>query len=216
MQAFHWLVGAGVVTCVATVKLAQWTEDKKKKGQYMLIHKSTALLVAALVVPRVLLRLVSKVPGPVPNASKLEQVASSTSHFALYALMIGLPATGIAMGYFGGKGLPFFGAHIAGAAEPNKDVAKNAFKFHKKMGQVLEYLIPLHIAGTVFHMFQGVSMFTRMGFALSPTPAATSAASSATALILASADNFDSTAEVADNVAGEDEDEDEAEAEAEQ
>ncbi|EGD80354.1 hypothetical protein PTSG_10608 [Salpingoeca rosetta] len=169
MQALHWLVGAGMLTCVATVKMAQWTEDKKKKGQYMMIHKSTALLVAALVVPRVAIRLASKMPKALPGTSKFEQLAGSFSHFLMYVAMIGMPVTGITMGYFGGKGLPFYGAHIPGTDTPNKKVAGTAFKVHKKMGQVLEYVLALHIGATIFHMFQGIPMLTRMGFALSPT-----------------------------------------------
>jgi len=38
--------------------------------------------------------------------------------------MILLPVTGIAMGYFGGKGLPFFGYTIPGKKEPNGWIAK--------------------------------------------------------------------------------------------
>lgn len=36
-----------------------------------------------------------------------------------------MPATGIAMGYYGGKGLPFFTTTIAGAKETNGTIAKN-------------------------------------------------------------------------------------------
>eukprot|EP01147_Barroeca_monosierra_P002102 gene2102-8003_t len=191
MQAFHWLVGAGMLTCVATVKMAQWTDDKKKKGQYMLIHKSTALLVAALVIPRIAVRLTSKLPVPVPGTSSLEKLAANVSHLALYAAIVGMPATGIAMGYFGGKGLPFFVTHIPGSSTPNGSVAKTAFKIHKKMGQVLEYLIPLHVAATVFHITQGVQMFARMGFGLSASSATTSTSAAAIALALASSDTID-------------------------
>lgn len=45
-----------------------------------------------------------------------------------------MPTSGIAMGYFGGKGLPFFGfGTIPGAASPNGAIAGQAFKIHKQV-----------------------------------------------------------------------------------
>lgn len=35
-----------------------------------------------------------------------------------------MPVTGVAMGYYGGKGLPFFNRTIAGASTPNGAIAK--------------------------------------------------------------------------------------------
>merc|ERR1711871_1665836 len=100
----------------------------------MLIHKSTALLVVGMVLPRVLLRLVTKPPAAVPGNS-LEKLAASISHASLYFFMCFMPASGIAMGYFGGKGLPFYGYYtIPGAEKPNGEIAKNAFQYHKLVG----------------------------------------------------------------------------------
>ena len=51
-----------------------------------------------------------------------------------YGFIVALPTSGIAMGYFGGKGLPFFEfGTIPGAATPNGAVAGQAFKIHKQV-----------------------------------------------------------------------------------
>ena len=42
------------------------------------------------------------------------------SHYALYAFMTIMPVTGIAMGYFGGKGLPFFFTTLPGSPSPHR------------------------------------------------------------------------------------------------
>lgn len=55
------------------------------------------------------------------------------------------------MGYFGGKGIPFFGYTIPGAAEPTPAVAKNAFWSHGWVGFGLEYLIPVHVGAVGYH-----------------------------------------------------------------
>lgn len=103
----------------------------------MMIHKSTALLVVAMLIPRVGVRLMSKMPLPVPG-NKLEVLAGQASHLAFYGLMTFLPISGIVMGYFGGKGVPFFGiTSLPGATEPRGDIAKQAFQNHKLAGQAL-------------------------------------------------------------------------------
>ena len=48
-------------------------------------------------------------------AAAWERAVANVSHLALYAGMFALPMSGVAMGYFGGKGLPFFWTTIPGA-----------------------------------------------------------------------------------------------------
>jgi cytochrome b561 len=69
------------------------------------------------------------VPGPA-----IMQLAANASHVALYGFMVFMPASGIAMGYYGGKGLPFFGYTIPGAPKPNGAIAKDAFKVRIDVG----------------------------------------------------------------------------------
>ena len=87
------------------------------------------------VVPRIALRAASAVPAALP-VSFPEHVAANLSHGALYAFMIGMPATGLAMGYYGGKGVPFFGLFtIPGKADKTKEDGKFAgkmFGWHKE------------------------------------------------------------------------------------
>lgn len=170
MVLLHWLIAAGFITCIATVKMAQWTpkENPKKygysKGELMMIHKSTAVLVAALVIPRVGLRLVQRMPA-LPEGSKFEHVMAKITHVYLYAMMVAMPGSGFAMAYFGGKGIPFFDTILVpGAEEPNKEMAGNAFKAHKQMGQILEYVIPLHMAAVAWHMLKAQNVLARMWF----------------------------------------------------
>ena len=52
-----------------------------------------------------------------------------------------LPVSGIAMGYFGGKGIPFFRFGTVLATEgkpPDGAIAGQAFKLHKQAGELFE------------------------------------------------------------------------------
>ena len=53
----------------------------------------------------------------------MQSMAASISHVALYAFMTVMPATGIAMGMYGGKGLPFFWTSIPGFEQKNGKLA---------------------------------------------------------------------------------------------
>lgn len=163
----HWLMAGGILVVVGSVKLAQWTpkEEPKKYGmtkeELMNLHKSTALLVAALVIPRLAIRLFSKVP-PLPKGSAIEHLAANMSHLFLYFAIVFMPASGIAMGYYGGKGLPFFGYHISAAETPNKAIAGMAYKRHKQVGQALTYVVPIHVGATGYHILKGQNILLRM------------------------------------------------------
>jgi len=131
----------------------------------MLIHKSTAVVLTALVIPRLALRATAAIPKALPGSFP-EHLAANVSHAAMYAFMLGMPATGLAMGYYGGKGVPFYGLYtIPGKADKTKEDGKFAgemFKWHKWAGGYLWYLVPLHVAGAVQHTLRGHAIFARM------------------------------------------------------
>jgi cytochrome b561 len=56
-----------------------------------------------------------------PGSSKVEHFLANLSHAGLYAFMTIMPATGIAMGYYGGKGLPFFWTTLPGVVKTDEN-----------------------------------------------------------------------------------------------
>ena len=66
------------------------------------------------------------------------------------------------MGYYGGKGLPFFYKTIPGAETPNGSIAKNAFAIHKNIGVYGKYLVPLHVGAAGLHVVRGQPIFRRV------------------------------------------------------
>jgi cytochrome b561 len=166
----HWLMAAGIVTIVATVKISQNVTNAKlkewgtSKAKLMHLHKSVALIMAAMIAPRLILRLVSFAPLPPPGLM-VEVAAAHASHWALYAFMIVMPASGIAMGYYSGKGLPFFGWTLSGAKVPDGAKAKKFYGQHKTLGQLFTYLLPLHVLASFWHVFKGQNLFARFRWA---------------------------------------------------
>ena len=75
-----------------------------------------------------------------------------------------MPATGLAMGYFGGKGLPFFWTTIPGAQGDAKrgKWAGQAFKIHKTVGTYWKYLPLVHFGAVGVHFAKGQNILKRM------------------------------------------------------
>lgn len=167
LSVLHWAIGGGIVGAVACVKVAQNMEDKEWKSRLMTTHKSLALIVLALVPLRVGARFYSHIPKALAGAS-YQHTAATWSHRALYGLMLSLPVSGVAMGYFSGFGVPFFGIKkaVPGSSTPDKEVAGMAYKAHSYMGQALVWILPLHVGASIMHAWRGQKIFRR----ISPFP----------------------------------------------
>lgn len=161
-SSFHWLVAFPTMGSIATVLKAQQS-PKEEKGKWMWRHKSLGLLAGMLILPRVAYRVLSR-PSIVdlPGNSAMENTLGKLGHYGLYAFMTIMPATGVAMGYYGGKGLPFFGTKFEGASTPNGSIAKNAFSVHKQLGVYGKYLVPVHVGAAGWHFARGQPIFARI------------------------------------------------------
>ena len=156
-------MASGILSCFALVQAKNYTDDKKMKGRYMFWHKSMGLLMGLCFVPRLAIRLTSKAPK-LPEGNALEHGLANISHLTLYGLMAFMPLSGIAMGYFGGKGLPFFFTTIPGATKEQKNpkIAKNAYKYHKQFGQFFEYVRPIAYWSGWISLSRGQNILTRI------------------------------------------------------
>jgi cytochrome b561 len=119
------------------------------------------------IIPRVGVRLASKIPPPLPG-NALEHLASKASHGFLYFAAIFMPVSGLSFGYASGWGVPFFWTDVPGAPKekaespPYKAVEKFMYENHHRVGQVLTYVLPIHIGAAGYHVLKGHKIFHRM------------------------------------------------------
>uniref|UniRef100_A0A7S2YPH7 Cytochrome b561 bacterial/Ni-hydrogenase domain-containing protein n=1 Tax=Entomoneis paludosa TaxID=265537 RepID=A0A7S2YPH7_9STRA len=167
---FHWAVAIPTIGCVGCVMKAQ-DSPKSEKGKWMYRHKSLGLLTGMIVAPRLGYRLLSRSSYNVlelKGNSSAENFLGKAGHYLLYGFMTVMPATGIAMGYFGGAGLPFFFTKFSAIKKTDENkastgaIAKNAFQVHKQLGVYGKYLIPVHASAAFLHYFRGQAIFTRV------------------------------------------------------
>jgi len=73
-----------------------------------------------------------------------------------------MPLTGIGMGLYSGKGLPFFWTTIPGFEKANGKLAGQNYDIHKKLGYYGKFLIPIHVGAAFGHAATGSKIFSRI------------------------------------------------------
>eukprot|EP00484_Ammonia_sp_Unknown_P028453 CAMPEP_0197031716 /NCGR_PEP_ID=MMETSP1384-20130603/10636_1 /TAXON_ID=29189 /ORGANISM="Ammonia sp." /LENGTH=180 /DNA_ID=CAMNT_0042461283 /DNA_START=277 /DNA_END=819 /DNA_ORIENTATION=+ len=155
-------MAAGILSAFALIEVKKrQPKGSDLIGPLMHWHKSIGVLCGGLVIARLGLRFTTKIPAMVEGPAAMHN-AAKLSHLGLYSAMIFFPTTGVLMGYYGGKGIPFFWTKIEGAKEGNKTIAKNSWKLHKKLGVFFEALVALHACGAVAHLMMGQNIFGRI------------------------------------------------------
>ena len=118
------------------------------------LHWSFGLLVLALAVPRIVNRLWGHHPGPYPDLTRFEAMASSVVHKLLYVLMVAVPlggwlgksAYGGAITVFGLFDMPALLAH-------DEALGERILGVHKAGARLLALCVLLHVAGALKHAF---------------------------------------------------------------
>ena len=94
-QAFHW---SSVLLLVAIAAIGLTMEDlpnSPDKIRMYALHKSLGLTLLGLVLLRLLWRLARPVPADVPGLSPWVRRAATAVHWALYAMMLAMPLSGL-------------------------------------------------------------------------------------------------------------------------
>src|SRR5438094_4810891 len=93
-KLFHWVMAALILAQIALGLMAANWRLSPTKLELFFWHKSTGMLILALVALRLLWRLANPVPELPAGMAAWERAAARLSNLLLYALMIALPVTG--------------------------------------------------------------------------------------------------------------------------
>jgi len=104
---------------------------------------------------RVWLRLQSAIPPRFPGPAGLMQV-ETLSHKAFYALMLALPTSGVAYGYYSGSGVPFLGLAKSDPTNDDMRTSGSALDLHRALGRLFEFMwLPFHLGVAGYHYNNG-------------------------------------------------------------
>ena len=150
----HWLVAGSVLTMIPIgIAMGRVAKGPLQDTLYTL-HKSFGILILALMIARLINRVVVGAPAPAPGLARWQRVVSSATHGLLYVLLI-LQAIGgwLANSAYGAP-TPFFGLfELPALRGKDQAFAEQVFSSHRIFGFVIAALAAMHIAAALQHYF---------------------------------------------------------------
>ena len=163
--ALHWLMLLVIVAVYACIELrGLFPKGSDPREAMKMWHFMLGLLVLILASLRLIVRIMAgPAPQIVPTPKSWQQILAGAMHFALYALMLGMPLVGWLILSASGKPVPFFGLELPPLAGESKALAEQVKEIHEVVGTVGYFLIGLHAAAALFHhYFVGDNTILRM------------------------------------------------------
>ncbi len=157
--AIHWLTALAIILMLASGQAMDWNDDLV--GAILPLHVVLGLLVGVLTLFRIVWFWVfDRHPAPAAGLSRLHHRTAQLVHLGLYAAILVMAASGLAMlaltgaapQIFSGSPLPDFG-----------DVPP--FAAHSLVSRILLVLVLGHIGAALWHHFiRKDGLIARMGF----------------------------------------------------
>jgi cytochrome b561 len=163
-MTLHWLIAAAVIFNICLgLYVADLPHGDPNQFSFLQFHKSVGLTVLVLSVARLVWRLINPVPPlPVSMNPSLRFLAQAT-HFLLYFLIVAIPLSGWIFVSASPLGLPtmYFGLfqwphvpYFADLARADKNALRHTLHaVHTYLAWSAIFLVPLHIAGALYHQF---------------------------------------------------------------
>ena len=151
-QAFHWLT---VVLVLAAYALSKGDQDSLYSAAadgLRRIHEALGVLVFIVVMLQLVWRLIDSKPAkqPVP---RWMAAAAKLVHFALYALLIAIPATAVLGTWLVGIPVTLPGFDIAPPIAKAHRLGQLIMEIHITRGDAILWIAGVHAAAALFHHF---------------------------------------------------------------
>jgi cytochrome b561 len=152
-QGLHWITALVIFTLLPLAWVAvHMAKDAPSRGLYFTVHKSFGLIALALIIARLLWRILRPPPGLPPWVEKWEIGLAHATHFFLYVIFIVMPVSGFILSSAGGHPVSLFGLFELPQMPKNDDLSKVADRIHM-WGQYAVYLfLAAHILGVIWHV----------------------------------------------------------------
>lgn len=147
LVVIHWVTAAAVLGAWATAEGGREVVQNPP-----LLHFTLGIAVLALVLPRLVLRLMGGGAQP-DHRSRALAVIAGAAHGLLYALLIALPLTGWYVASQMGVQVQFLGLHLPALTAPIQGRPGAIAEFHESVGSIILLLAGLHALAAMWHQF---------------------------------------------------------------
>jgi cytochrome b561 len=150
-QALHWLTAILAFAILPLAWVAISLPPTPAKGTMFVLHKSVGLTILAIVVLRIVWRIIRPAP-PDPQAPRLLTLIGRVNHWLLYAIFLIMPVSGYLLSALSGRDTPYFWLFTVPGLQKDEAAQKVAESIHVAGQWAVYALVLLHIAGTVWHL----------------------------------------------------------------
>ncbi|MDQ6620597.1 MAG: cytochrome b [Pseudomonadota bacterium] len=168
----HWLI-AGMVLLQGTWGWWMQTIPKLPVGPRVdayNLHKSIGLTILALVLVRLMWRLLHT-PPPLPAMPTWQRRAARVNHVVLYLAIVAMPIVGYLGSAFSGYPVKYFGMTLPSWSAKHESLKELMSQVHLALSVLLTASVLLHIAAVVKHSVEGGSvLLARMSWSASRRP----------------------------------------------
>ena len=151
-QAFHWVTA--ILVLVAFIYGPGGSEERvysPARDFDRQLHETLGMCVFALVVMRLLWRMVDTRPDP-PQVPRWMDIATKAAHWGLYLLLFALPFTAIAGAWLEGHPLTLLaGVEIPPLIGRSHDAGARIATIHTWLGDAILWLAGFHALAALYH-----------------------------------------------------------------
>jgi Cytochrome B561 len=149
LVTLHWLVAVLVLMALAagTLVFSDMANDDPAKVTALRIHAIMGVSIGVLLLIRLVVRLRTSHPAPATTGIALADRLAPLAHWALYALVLLMVASGLGLSVVSGLGNALFGD----AAMPADFHAYAPRAAHGLFASLLMLVIALHLAAALYH-----------------------------------------------------------------
>ena len=153
LVALHWLLAAMVIGALfmGGQVLAALPNDSPDKMFSLRAHMTVGLVIGVLMLARLVTRLKTQHPPKADTGNALLNMGGRAAHWALYAFVLLMVASGVGISLTAGLPDIVFGGSGAPLPETFDDLAPRVA--HGIISKLLALTILAHIAGWLYHQF---------------------------------------------------------------
>jgi cytochrome b561 len=150
-RLLHWLMAIAIIAMLF-IGVGMVSTVAPKHVLLLTTHKTLGLAILLLVILRIIVRLRTGTPPLPRDLPPPMRLAAKLSHYALYALMLGMPLIGWAMQSAGAYPIVLLGGiQLPAILAPDAGLYTLLHSAHVMLGLAFFALILLHIAAALFH-----------------------------------------------------------------
>ena len=167
-KGFHWLLFLMLTFMIAAGNFLASMPKGPEKLQAAGMHKSFGLVVLALILLRLVWRLVNVTPKDPEGTPAVQNLMAHAMHWALYVLMFAQPLAGILMSQTAGYPVSFFGLfELPVLLDKDPSLAQFFRGAHGTVWILLVLAVIGHAGAALYHHFvMKDDVLKRMGFGM--------------------------------------------------